>query len=272
MLAGCATESESSSISAPGTTSDAATSTTATTANTSPPDAAADTTVSAETADSAAAPASTAFTAASDTAAFTSGTPATTVFTADDFAALGTCLVFPELTEGPFPSIDQLERRDITEGMAGHPLRVGIQVVDESCSPVAGARVEIWHCDVDGDYSSYQDGATADDAGDGTTFYRGYQIANDEGIVEFLTSYPGWYRGRTIHIHSKVHIDDATVLTTQYLFEDELNAEIMSQGVYAPFGAPDTTNAEDGVTRGVSDANALVMTATPMPRSRERVR
>jgi protocatechuate 3,4-dioxygenase beta subunit len=184
------------------------------------------------------------------------------VFTAADFAALGTCLVFPELTEGPFPTIDLIERRDITEGMAGHPLRVGIQVVDESCSPIAGARVEIWHCDVDGDYSSYQDGATTDDAGDGTTFYRGYQTTNTDGIVEFLTSYPGWYRGRAVHIHSKVHIDDTTVLTTQYLFEDALNDEIMSQGVYAAYGSPDTANAQDRVTNGSAEASQLIMTAS----------
>jgi protocatechuate 3,4-dioxygenase beta subunit len=190
------------------------------------------------------------------------GTPSTTVFNAADFAALGACLVFPELTEGPFPSVEQMERRDITEGMAGHPLRVGIQVVDEACSPIPGARVEIWHCDVDGDYSSYSDGATDDDAGEGTTFYRGYQTTNADGIVEFLTSYPGWYRGRAVHIHSTIHIDDAAVLTTQYLFEDTLNDEIMSQGVYAAYGSPDTTNAEDGVARGIADANALIMTAS----------
>ncbi|HWM21790.1 MAG TPA: hypothetical protein VNO51_19010, partial [Ilumatobacteraceae bacterium] len=85
---------------------------------------------------------------------------------------------------------------------------------------------------------------------------------NADGIVEFLTSYPGWYRGRAVHIHSKVHIDDATVLTTQYLFEDALNDEIMAEGVYAEYGSPDTTNADDGVARG-TDANALIMTASP---------
>ena len=148
----------------------------------------------------------------SDTSTLTSGTPATTVFSAADFAGLGTCLVYPQLTAGPFPSVELMERRDITEGMAGHPLRVGIQLVDESCAPIPGALVEIWHCDVDGDYSAYSDGATDDDAGEGTTFYRGYQTSNTDGIVEFLTSYPGWYRGRAVHIHSTVHIDEATVL------------------------------------------------------------
>jgi protocatechuate 3,4-dioxygenase beta subunit len=184
------------------------------------------------------------------------------VFTAQDFAALGACRVLPELTAGPFPSRELIERRDISEGMAGHPLRVGIQVVDESCTPIRGARVEIWHCDIDGDYSSYADGATADDAGEGTTFYRGYQTTNADGIVEFLTSYPGWYRGRAVHIHSNVHIDDTTVLTTQYLFDDALNDEILTQGVYAAYGAPDTTNEQDGVTNGAASSSGMIMTAS----------
>jgi protocatechuate 3,4-dioxygenase beta subunit len=266
-LAGCADDSESATTSSPGTTSGgdesgaaAPSSAPVTTADTTP---AVSAEAPAKTADSTNATASTAApTNEPDPATPTSGTPASTVFTTADFAGLGTCFVFPELTAGPFPSIELMERRDITEGTAGHPLRVGIQVVDESCLPIAGARVEIWHCDVDGDYSSYEDGATADDAGEGTTFYRGYQTANADGIVEFRTSYPGWYRGRAVHIHSMVHIDDATVLTTQYLFEDALNDEIMAQGVYAAYGSPDTTNAEDGVTRG-TDANALIMTASP---------
>ena len=147
------------------------------------------------------------------------GTPPGTVFTPADVAALGTCLVLPDLTQGPFPTIDQIERRDITEGHAGLTLRVGVQVVDESCVPIPGATVEIWHCDIDGDYSAYADGYTDDDDGEGTTFLRGSQVANADGIVEFQTVYPGWYAGRAVHIHANVHIDDATVLTTQFLFE-----------------------------------------------------
>jgi protocatechuate 3,4-dioxygenase beta subunit len=257
VLAGCNGGSESASTSTPGTSGDPSGDPT-----TALP---VDTTAAAAGATAVAADPTTTSTT-SDTAATTSnvtnGTPAETAFTAADFAALGTCLVLPELTAGPFPSVELIERRDITEGMAGHPLRVGIQVVDESCSPIDGARVEIWHCDVDGDYSSYQDGATTDDAGEGTTFYRGYQTTNADGIVEFLTSYPGWYRGRAVHIHSNVHIDDTTVLTTQYLFEDSLNDEIMAQGVYAAFGSPDTTNAQDGVTNGNAAASGLIMTAS----------
>ena len=165
------------------------------------------------------------------------------MFTAADFAGLGTCLVLPDLTQGPFPTIEQIERRDITEGRAGLPLRVGIQVVDESCVPIPGATVEIWHCDIDGDYSAYADGYTDDDDGEGTTFLRGSQVANADGIVEFQTVYPGWYQGRAVHIHAKVHIDDATVLTTQFLFDDALNDEVLATAPYAAVRRPDTTNA-----------------------------
>lgn len=187
------------------------------------------------------------------------GTPATTAFTAADFADLGACRVLPDLTQGPFPTISEIERRDVTEGLTGMPLRLGIQAVDESCAPIPGATVEIWHCDVDGDYSAYADGYTDDDGAEGTTFLRGSQVANDDGIVEFLTIWPGWYRGRAVHIHSKVHIDDTTVLTTQFLFDDELNAEVLATGRYASYGEPDTTNATDGVTGGSGEADGLLL-------------
>ena len=170
--------------------------------------------------------------------------------------------MLPELTQGPFPTIDQIERRDITEGLAGLPLRVGVQVVDESCVPIPGATVEIWHCDIDGDYSAYADGYTDDDDGEGTTFLRGSQVANADGIVEFLTVYPGWYAGRAVHIHAKVHIDDATVLTTQFLFDDALNSEVMATEPYAAFGEPNTTNDEDGVTGGTADEDGLLFTVS----------
>ncbi len=189
-----------------------------------------------------------------------SGTPATTVFTAADFAALGACLLSPEQTEGPFPTVTQIERRDIREELTGHPLRLGLQVVDESCEPIPGAVVEIWHCDTDGDYSAYADGATTDDAGSGTTFLRGSQTANGEGIVEFVTNYPGWYSGRAVHIHTKVHLDDSTVLTSQIYFDDDLNSEIFQQAPYQ--GDPDTTNAEDSISGGDPASNGTQAVAS----------
>jgi len=85
-------------------------------------------------------------------------------------------------------------------------------------------------------------------------------VVDGEGIVEFVTIWPGWYRGRAIHIHSAIHVDDSTVLTTQYLFDDDLNAEVMASGPYAAYGQPDTTNAQDGVTRGAAERDGLLFT------------
>jgi hypothetical protein len=68
-------------------------------------------------------------------------------------------------------------RRDVTDGLPGYPLRLGVRVVDEECEAVRGAVVDIWHADVDGDYSAFSDGSGGgDDAGEGTTFLRGSQI------------------------------------------------------------------------------------------------
>ena len=111
--------------------------------------------------------------------------------TAADFDGLATCVLLPETTAGPFPLDEQFDRRDITEGYPGHPLRLGLRVVDGSCALLPGAVVEIWHADATGDYSAFTDGGGGKDEAEGTTFLRGSQTADDAGIVEFLTLYPG---------------------------------------------------------------------------------
>ena len=95
--------------------------------------------------------------------------------------------------------------------------------------------------------SSLDSVVTPDDDGETTTFLRGTQTTNADGIVEFVTIWPGWYPGRAIHIHSRVHVEDRTVLTTQYLFDDDLNTEVTATGPYAQHGPPDTPNADDSV-------------------------
>ena len=120
---------------------------------------------------------------------------AVAALTAADFDAAGTCRLVPEKTAGPFPLDRQFDRRDVTEGLPGQPLRLGLRVVDAHCDPVPDAAVEIWHCDATGDYSAFRDGGGGKDAAAGTTFLRGTQPATADGIVEFATLYPGWYRG-----------------------------------------------------------------------------
>ena len=174
------------------------------------------------------------------------GAVAGSALTAADFEPLGTCQLLPANVAGPFPLDEQFDRRDITEGYPGHPLRLGLRVVDETCEPVQGAAVEVWHTDATGDYSAFVDSGGGKDEGEGTTFLRGTQRAGDDGIVEFLTIYPGWYPGRSVHVHLRVHLGGATVLTSQLFFDDEYTASVFAADPYAVNGLPDTINATDG--------------------------
>jgi protocatechuate 3,4-dioxygenase beta subunit len=171
---------------------------------------------------------------------------AATTLTAADFAGLAPCRLAPEQTEGPFYADLGLVRRDITEGMPGHPLRLGVQVVDEACAPVPGATVDVWHADAGGDYSAFADGSD-DDAAEGTTFLRGSQVTDSAGIVEFATVYPGWYPGRAVHIHAKVHLGGGTVLTTQLYFPEDVTDEVQSAAPYDDRGTRDTRNEDDAI-------------------------
>jgi protocatechuate 3,4-dioxygenase beta subunit len=167
----------------------------------------------------------------------------------------------PEKTAGPFPLDEQFDRSDVTEGLPGQPMRLGLRVVDDSCAPVPGAKVEIWHTDSTGDYSAFTDGGGGKDEGSGTTFMRGTQTANDDGIVEFLTVYPGWYSGRAVHIHLRVHLDDATVLTSQMFFDEDYTAGVYATEPYAEFGLPDTPNSADRIAGNTQAEGTLLHTS-----------
>jgi protocatechuate 3,4-dioxygenase beta subunit len=185
-----------------------------------------------------------------------------TTLTPDDFAALGACKLVPEQTEGPFYADLDLVRRDITEARPGHALRLGVQVVDAACEPLPGALVDIWHCDIDGDYSAFTDGSGGDDEGEGTRFLRGTQVANDDGIAEFRTIYPGWYTGRAVHIHTKVHLDQTTVLTTQLYLSEDLTDEVHTQPPYAAHGQRNTRIENDFIA-GDPAANGNLLATSP---------
>lgn len=164
-----------------------------------------------------------------------------------DFEGLGTCMLLPEQMAGPFPLDEQFDRRDITEGYPGQPMRLGLRVIDESCLPIAGAAVEVWHCDATGDYSAFIDDGGGKDEGAGTTFLRGTQSTGDDGIVEFLTIVPGWYTGRAVHVHLRVHIEGNIVLTSQMYFDADYVAGVYRTEPYAQFGPPDTPNEQDAI-------------------------
>jgi protocatechuate 3,4-dioxygenase beta subunit len=167
--------------------------------------------------------------------------------TAAQFAGLAACALLPDSAAGPFPTIEQLDRRDVTEGYPGHPLRLGVHVVDSVCRPVPGADVEIWHADASGDYSSYSDNGSGKDEAEGTTFLRGFQTTDADGITEFHTIYPGWYPGRAVHIHTRVRLDGTELLTAQLYFDESYTAQVYATAPYADFGLPDTSWASDRI-------------------------
>lgn len=126
------------------------------------------------------------------------------------------CVLTPELTEGPYYLDDLLVRNDVTEGKAGIPLDLKITVLNAtSCTPIENAAVDIWHCDANGFYSGFTqmnpggDAAYQDDGSNADTFLRGVVLTGSDGLAEFKTIYPGWYNGRDIHIHMKVHVGGA---------------------------------------------------------------
>ena len=125
------------------------------------------------------------------------------------------CVLAPEQTEGPYYVAGEKLRRDITEGRPGAPLLLRLRVVDAStCKPIKGAAVDIWHCDALGVYSGFGSGSG------NRTFMRGVQKTDATGLARFRTVWPGWYQGRTVHIHVKVHVGGNVVHTGQLYFPD----------------------------------------------------
>lgn len=161
------------------------------------------------------------------------------------------CLLTPEATEGPYYLDPGLLREDITEGRPGAPLELVLQVVDADCRPLAGARVDVWHCDAAGDYSGFaRQGSDRQRDTRGETFLGGTLIADARGSVRFRTIWPGWYRGRTPHVHCKAFLDERTVLTSQLFFPDGASEAVFRGAAYRDRAAgQDTTNATDGIAR-----------------------
>lgn len=94
---------------------------------------------------------------------------------------------------------------------------------------------------------SYSVGDTEAQTTDDGTYLRGAQVADAKGIVRFTTIYPGWYRGRTTHIHCKVHVDKKTVLTTQLFFDDTLTDAAYTVAPYSDHTGRDTRNDGDSI-------------------------
>lgn len=200
------------------------------------------------------------------------------------FAEANTCTLTATTTQGPYYFDADKVRSDIREDKQGVRLRVAIKVQDsETCKPLPNAVVEIWHCDAAGLYSGAEAQSTGAGGGGGNRpsgdppagaptgappsggtgrgggdmadltptdderYLRGAQVTNSDGIVEFTTIWPGWYRGRTIHIHAMVHFSNERVLTTQMMFDENLDSKIMAMAPYSEHAGRDTFNDNDNI-------------------------
>jgi protocatechuate 3,4-dioxygenase beta subunit len=163
-----------------------------------------------------------------------------------------TCVLTPEMTEGPYYVSGEKVRRNITEGRPGVPLELALSVVNAStCKPIKGASVDIWHCDALGVYSGVQ--------GNTGTFMRGIQRTDMHGLARFTTVYPGWYQGRAVHIHVKVHIGGNVVHTGQFFFNDAVTDAAYTAAPYNTRGARDIRDSADSIYRNGGSKSLLAM-------------
>lgn len=183
------------------------------------------------------------------------------------------CIVSPEQTEGPYFVDEKLNRSDIrldpSDGKvkAGVPLQLTLQVSsvsNTSCTPIAGAVVDIWHCDALGVYSDVTD-RSFDTVG--KKFLRGYQVTDANGNVRFTTIYPGWYQGRTTHIHFKVRTNTASgqsyEFTSQLYFDDAVSDRVYTQAPYVSKGQRTEDNEQDGIFQRGGEQLLLSLTENP---------
>ncbi len=175
-------------------------------------------------------------------------------------------------TEGPYWVEENLNRSDIRTDPTDGTLRPGvlfnlkINLVNQSgttCVPLAGAKVDIWHCDAGGIYS--------DEAANnslGKKFLRGYQVSDDNGSVNFITVYPGWYSGRTVHIHVRIRTYQGTTLlgelVAQIFFDDALTDTIFTAAPYNTRPNRNTRNANDMVLTGTRNGAIVYAEVTPI--------
>ena len=178
----------------------------------------------------------------------------------------GGCEGSPKETRGPFPikSPASLMRANIVADRQGIALLINLKIQDknESCSPLPGVQVDIWHCDAEGHYSEYGRVRLQQKDYTKVSFLRGRQTADENGEVSFLSIFPGWYPGRAPHLHVDILKDEKILLSTQIAFPEERTAEVYACRGY--HGKEDTPNSEDGVFRNSLAGNmADAVTGNP---------
>lgn len=205
--------------------------------------------------------------AGSSTAWATGGTAAMSGSYPNPFATSAggeACTLAPSLTVGPCYA-ETLMRRDISEGLTGLPMRLALRVVDATtCEPVPNATVDVWHTNAAGIYSAYAQGSMCNPSSAEAAkahFFRGVQTTDEDGRVDFDSVFPGWYSGRTVHIHFTVRVDGKEYVTSQLVFDDTLTDAIFAEHKdYNSRPQRNTTNQNDSVVRSAQAASITLAT------------
>ena len=188
--------------------------------------------------------------------------PSTATSPSATAVATPACIVTPAETEGPYFIDERLNRSDITTDPSGGSARPGVpltitfnvaRVGAGDCTALAGAQVDVWHCDALGVYSDVAAQGTV-----GKRYLRGYQLSDGAGVATFKTVYPGWYSGRTVHIHFKVR-SSTHEFTSQLFFDDAITDAVYQQSPYNSRPARDTRNATDSVYRSNNNSGSMLV-------------
>lgn len=168
------------------------------------------------------------------------------------------CAQSPEETAGPFPikTPAQLVRENIIGNRTGVALMFNIivQNVNNNCAPLEGVLVDVWHCDAKGNYSEYSGQLDGDFTSE--NFLRGRQTTGSDGNASFISIFPGWYPGRTPHIHLEVkNASGSSLLISQISWDENISKTVYATAGYN--GDADTTNANDGIVSNANLADSL---------------
>ncbi|EME79822.1 uncharacterized protein MYCFIDRAFT_157020 [Pseudocercospora fijiensis CIRAD86] len=186
------------------------------------------------------------------------------------FADDSSCLLQPEVTQGPYYIDGELIRSDMSEDQPGIPLFLDIQLIDTStCQPVPAVFLDIWHCNSTGVYSGVSasgNGNENDTSNLSATFLRGLQQTDSNGVAQFESIFPGHYTGRAPHIHVLTHNTNSTIIRTnatllsasgnfstqashvgQIFFDQDLISQVEATSPYTENTQVLTVNSEDGI-------------------------
>ncbi|KAL5492671.1 hypothetical protein ACEPAI_4118 [Sanghuangporus weigelae] len=188
----------------------------------------------------------------------------------DPFDGNSSCVLGPEVTQGPYYVEGELIRSDVTDDQQSVPLYADVELIDvNTCEPVSGYYIDFWHANATGVYSGVvasSNGVGSDDPTNiNNTFLRGIQETSNEGYTQFVSIFPGHYTGRTTHIHLLIHQTDGSANDNdtytggtvahvgQVYFDQDLISQVEELEPYSTNTQELTENSEDHILAEAAD-------------------